>query len=397
MPGNIKSIRKEDLKPGMYVQSYGLGTFTDPLVEVGRFIESYDDIIKYLPDDTAKVEILTDKALSEKNEIRSERPKRSAEQAAQELSAALPEARRIHEEALDYARKFIQDVKDGKIIEVEEAEPMIGKVIDSISTNGAAALTLAFLKRYDEYTYTHCINVNLYSLLLGKALGLERKQLEKLGIAAMFHDVGKGRVPNKVLNKPGKLTEQEFEVMKGHSMQGLNVLKEVRGLDLSILRGVVEHHERYGGNGYPRQLKGEEIHPFGRMIAIADVYDALTSVRVYKEAMTPAKTLSLMFKWKGTDFDPAYLNRFIRIMGIYPPGTMVQLEDKRFALVLETNESSPLKPKVKILFNRRMQPVQSECIDLATFRKDGNELKVLRQPDPSELGIDLKQLARFLV
>lgn len=395
MPENIKAIKKKDVKPGMFVQSYGHGTFKDPLVEVGRFVESYEDIAKYLPEDTDKVEILTDKVfLGGKKPGRTQR---SAADAAKELANALPAAKKVHEEALDYARKFIDDVRHGKTIEVEDAVPIIGQVIDSISTNEPAALTLAFLKNYDEYTYTHSINVNLYALLLGKALGLDREELKRLGIAAMFHDVGKGRIPNKVLNKPGKLTDEEFEIMKGHSLQGLKVLSKVEGLDEGILRGVVEHHERYDGNGYPRKVKGGDIHPYARIIAISDVYDALTSVRVYKKAMTPAKTLSLMFKWKGTDFDPEYFNRFIRVMGIYPPGTMVQLEDKRFALVLETNEDSPLKPKVKVLFSRKMQPVSPECVDLATHQESGMELKVLRQPDPSELGVDMKQLGRFLV
>ncbi len=396
MEENIKTIQKKDLKPGMFVRSYGLGTFKDPFVEVDRYIESYEDIAKYLPDDTSRVEILTDAFLPEITD-RKNKKTTDAKQAAQNLSEALPHARQIHDEALEYARKFIDDVKNGKTIQLEEAEPMIGNVIDSISSNEPAALTLAFLKRYDEYTYTHCINVNLYSLLLGKSLGLDRKKLEKLGIAAMFHDVGKGLVPNEVLNKPGKLSDEEFEIMKGHSMKGLDVLKEVKGLDLSILRGVVEHHERFDGTGYPRKLKGEKIHPFARIIAIADVYDALTSVRVYKKAMTPAKTLSLMFKWSGTDFDKGFLNRFIRLMGIYPPGTIVQLDDNRFALVLETNEATPLKPKVKVMFNRRLQPVKPECIDLSTYTNNGSELKVLRQPDPEELGIDMNQLASFLV
>ncbi|CCO23481.1 HD-GYP domain-containing protein [Maridesulfovibrio hydrothermalis] len=396
MADNLKTIKKKDVKPGMFIQSYGKGTFRDPFVEVGQFVRSFKDIVKYLPDDIENVEILTDKILPPPTGRR-KGASRTAKVAAREMAEALPAARRVHDEALNYARKFIDGVRIGKTIEVEDAVPIIGQVIDSISTNEPAALTLAFLKRYDEYTYTHSINVNLYALLLGKALGLDREQLKLLGLAAMFHDVGKGRIPNKVLNKPGKLTDDEFKVMKSHSLQGLKVLSDVEGLDESVLRGVVEHHERYDGKGYPRQLIGVEIHPFARIIAIADVYDALTSVRVYKEAMTPSKTLSLMYKWKDTDFDSDYFNCFIKVMGIYPPGTMVQLTDERFALVLETNEDTPAKPKVKILFSRKMQPVPSECIDLSTCNNNGQSLKVLRQPDPAELGVDMKQLSRFLV
>ncbi|WP_321401831.1 HD-GYP domain-containing protein [Maridesulfovibrio sp.] len=396
MSEEIIIIKKEDVRPGMYVQTYGTGTFKDPYVKVGKYIESQDDIAKYIPDDTEHVEILTGKSLPDLK-YSCDKGSLTAEDSACNLAKGIPEARRVHEEALDYARKFIEDVRKGKTVAVEEAIPIVGQVIDSLGSNEPAALTLAFLKRYDEYTYTHSINVNLYSLLLGKALGLQRNELEMLGIAALFHDVGKGRIPSKVLNKPGKLTDAEFCIMKSHSQKGLDVLKGVEGLNNAILRGVVEHHERYNGSGYPHGVKGENIHPFARIIAISDVYDALTSVRVYKKAVTPAKTLSQMYKWKGTDFDPAYLNRFIRVMGIYPPGTLVQLDDLRFAIVLETNESKPRHPKVKVLFNDKMQPVLAECIDLDTYREDGSGLKVMRQPDPRSLGVDMQQLARFLV
>lgn len=396
MTEEIKIIKKKDVKLGMYIQRYGAGTFRDPQVEVGKYLESLDDIAKYIPNDTEQVEILTGKSLPDLPPSGVMKA-RNTEEAARHLAEALPEARRVHEEALDYAHKFIDDVRKGKTIEVEEAIPIVGEVIDSLAANEPAALTLAFLKRYDEYTYTHSINVNLYSLLLGKALGLSRKKLELLGVAAMFHDVGKGKIPNKVLNKPGKLTDVEFGIMKTHPQKGLEVLGDVEGLDQAVLRGVVEHHERFDGSGYPNGVKGEDIHPFGRIIAISDVYDALTSVRVYKKAVTPAKTLSQMYKWKGTDFDPAYLNRFIRVMGIYPPGTMVQLDDLRFAFVLEINEDKPRQPRVKVCFNAKMQPVSPEFIDLAAHKNDGKELKVMRQPDPKSLGVEMKQFSRFLV
>ncbi|SDL50830.1 HDIG domain-containing protein [Maridesulfovibrio ferrireducens] len=395
MADNVKAIKKKDVKPGMYIRGYGKGSFLDPQVEVGRFIESFEDIEKYLPDDTEQVEILTDKFLDlpGKKEVKS---KRTADTAARDLAEALPAARKVHDEAMCYVKKMISDIRTGKSIEVAAAESIVDQIIENVSVNKSALLTLSFLKNYDEYTYTHCINVNLYSVLLGKDIGLDRATLQQLGIAALFHDVGKGRISNKVLNKPGKLTDDEYEIMKTHSLLGLKVLSSVKGMRKEVLRGVVEHHERFNGTGYPRSLEGEGIHPFGRMIAISDVYDALTSVRVYKKAMTASKTLSLMYKWKGTDFDPAYFNRFVMIMGIYPPGTFVQLEDKRFALVLETNDDAPQKPKVKVLFDKKMRPVRSECIDLNSYGMEGQGMKVLCQTDPSELGIDMKRLAGFL-
>ncbi len=395
MADNIKSIKKREVKPGMYIRGYGKGTFHDPQVEVGKFVESYDDIAKYLPADTDQVEILTDKFL-DISEVSFRKVKVSASQSAKALAEAMPAAHKVHDEAMGYAKKLFSDLQSGKEIELEDAVPIVDNIIENVSANKSASLTLSFLKRYDEYTYTHCINVNLFSVLLGKDMGLDREQLQHLGVAALFHDVGKGRVPSEVLNKPGKLTAEEFDIMKGHPLLGLKVLRSVDGLSKDILRGVVEHHERFNGTGYPRQLEGNGIHPYGRMIAIADVYDALTSVRVYKKAMTAAKALTLMYKWKGTDFDPVYLDRFVRVIGIYPPGSFVQLDDERYALVLETNENAPLKPMVKILLDKRRKPILHECIDLSTYDLNGEGLKVLCQPDPENLGINMKMLADFL-
>ena len=395
MSDNIKKINRREIRLGMYVSGYGAGTFKDPYVDVGKLIESYADVEEYIPKNAECVEIMTEELEDVFVESRSQK-RISAEKSAQTLVKALPEARRIHDESLKYARHFMDGIREGKVVEVKAAGVIVDQIIDNLYANEPAALTLAFLKKYDEYTYTHCINVNLYSLLLGRQLGLDYKNLKKLGISALFHDVGKGKIPNAVLKKPGKLTDEEFEVMKSHPLHGLEVMSCVKGMEEDMLKGVVEHHERYDGKGYPRQLKGEMIHPFGRIIAISDVYDALTSVRVYKEAMAPSKTLGLMYKWAGSNFDPKFLKEFTRAIGVYPPGTIVQLNDKRYALVIESNTLSPLKPKVKVLFDKRMMPVRAEYIDLSPGG-GGNGVEVLAQPDPGKLGIDMKSLATFLV
>lgn len=393
MEGRSKILKKDQVRPGMFVRKYGVGTFDDPLVTVNRIIASSEDIAKYIPDKTEEVEIVVTGYGFECVETPGEQ--RTAEQAAKDLAEALPEARRIHRESLRYVRRFMDDVRAGRIVDPGDAEPVVGAVIDNVSGNSSAALTLSFLKRFDEYTYTHCINVQLFAILLGMAMGLEGDELRRLGVSALFHDVGKGKVPLNVLNKPGRLTDDEFRVMKNHSMLGLKMLSQVRGVNNDILRGVVEHHERFDGKGYPQGISGDEIHVFGRIIAVADVYDALTSVRVYKKAMTPSQALGNMYKWNGTDFDPECMRKFIAIVGIYPPGSMVQLSDKRYAIVLETNHHAPDKPKVKVLFDKRVQPVLSECIDLAAESYKG--LKVVSQPDPTDLGVDLKLLSGFLV
>lgn len=395
MTDKIKVINKKDVKLGMFVLSYGNGSFHDPQVRVGEFMDSYENIAKYLPDDTEHVEICTNRFLdSFENKIL--KSNRTADEAAKDLAEALPAAYRVYDEAMSYVKKMLSDIRSGEKVKLDAAELIVDKVIEDISTNRSASLTLSFLKNYDEYTYTHCINVNLFAVLLGKDAGLDKTELQQLGVAALFHDVGKGRIPNKVLNKPGKLTDDEYNLMKTHSVLGLKVLSSVQGMRKDILRGVVEHHERFNGTGYPRCLAGEDIHPFARIIAIADVFDALTSSRIYKKAMTASESLSLMYTWNSKDFDPEYFNRFVTVIGVYPPGTFVQLDDGRFALVLETNENAPHKPMVKVLFDKKKHPVYSECIDLGLSEIEGENLSVMRQTDPAELGINKKFFKGFL-
>jgi len=205
------------------------------------------------------------------------------------------------------------------------------------------------LKVFDDYTFYHSLNVAVLSLVLGVALKYNKEELYKLGLAALLHDIGKVFIPKDILNKKGKLTDEEFEIIKTHSDKGFEYLKNTYNVPITTYMGVRLHHEKYNGGGYPLGKKGEEIYVYARIIAIADVYDALTSDRVYRKAMTPSEAMEYIMGNSGIMFDPNLVELFIRKVAPYPVGTSVQLSDGRVGIVVENYENFCLRPKIKII------------------------------------------------
>lgn len=291
----------------------------------------------------------------------------------------------LYGEALDYAHGFMDAVKDGKPFDFSESKPMVNDLIDSVFRNESAAAAISKLKAFDEYTYTHCINVSILAVILGKRLGYSREQLELVGMAGLFHDAGKSVVPNTILNKPGKLTDEEMNVMRTHPLRGYMVLKDQDGIPEEVLRGALEHHEKHDGSGYPRGLKGDEISEIARLLAVVDVYDALTSRRVYKDPMPPGKVLALMYKWRVTDFHPNIVEQFIKSLGVYPVGSFVRLSSGNHGVVIEHAEKDPLNPMVRVAFDADMRPLPRENIDLA----EHDDLKITDVINPDDHGVDV--------
>ncbi|MFW5792208.1 MAG: HD-GYP domain-containing protein [Desulfohalobiaceae bacterium] len=225
-------------------------------------------------------------------------------------------AQALYRDSVSFAREFIKSIQAGEDFDYDQSSTLVEEMISSLSRNADALISLSKLRQYDEYTYTHSINVAVFSMAYARYLDRPQDYIHALGMAALFHDLGKYLVPGEILNKPGKLSEQEFRVMKRHPLESFQLLRE-KDVSEEILRGVVEHHERFNGNGYPQGLKGEQQHPFARIIAVADVYDALTSERIYKKAMLPGKALSLMYGLREKDFHPGMVERFIKCLGIY--------------------------------------------------------------------------------
>lgn len=211
--------------------------------------------------------------------------------------------------------------------------------------------------------------------------------IEEIGLGALLHDVGKSRVPEAILNKPGKLTPKEFEIIRQHVVYGHEILVKTSDISATALDVLLEHHERIDGTGYPEAKPGESISRFGQMAAIVDVYDALTTRRVYHDAMSPHEALRKLLQWSPQQFDRTLVQQFIRCVGIYPVGTLVRLESERLAVVVETGREQLLKPVVRLVFDiseRRRIPPQD--IDLSRPTGYGQD-SIIDAEDPADWGL----------
>lgn len=226
---------------------------------------------------------------------------------------------------------------------------VIRELHTQIQNNDSLLSLLSDVYAYDDYIFTHSFNVTLYSLAIGKELGFSTKELEVLGLGAILHDVGKMKTPTDVLLKPGKLTAEEFEQIKKHAEDGFEMLRNVATVSLKVAHCAYQHHERLNGSGYPRGIKREEIHPYAKIIAVADVFDAVTSDRIYRGAMLPHNGLEILFAGAGTLFDEEIVKAFRRAIAIYPVGLTVELSDGRKGVVSKQNINVSDRPIIRIL------------------------------------------------
>ena len=249
---------------------------------------------------------------------------------------------------------------------VVAARKQVDSIVEEIISNRDVLINMMELQEFDDYTYNHSVNVAILSISMGVALGLNKPELCKLGFAALLHDIGKVFVPKDILNKPAKLTEEEFGEMKNHSQMGWDHIKNGIGISDDVLMGILQHHEKYGGGGYPNNVQGEAISLFGRIIAAADVYDALTSQRPYRNAMLPSDAVEYVMASIMTQFDPMVVDTLVKKIAPYPVGTCVTLSNGMTAIVKENNKEACLRPKIRI-YQENGQDVDTYEIDLADF------------------------------
>jgi HD-GYP domain-containing protein (c-di-GMP phosphodiesterase class II) len=258
------------------------------------------------------------------------------------------------------------DARMGRALSTDECLPLVDDIASSIWRHPGALISLARLKSHDDYSYMHSVAVCALMVVLGKQLGLDELECREAGLAGLLHDIGKSMMPLAILNKPGRLTEEEFAVMRTHPERGLELLADANRVSDVVLDVCGHHHERPDGRGYPHGLSGDALSLHARMGAVCDVYDAITSNRPYKDGWDPAESIARMSDWglKG-QFDPAVFQAFVESIGIYPTGSLVRLQSGRLAIVAEQNPASSLKPKVKVFFSTKSQmPMAPEILDL---------------------------------
>ena len=300
---------------------------------------------------------------------------------------------------LSVAQESMESAKSGRSINTVKSKRAIQFLIDQLIQNESNLMSLTSIKNFDEYTFAHSVNVCILSVSLGARLGLSKKKLSELGFAALFHDVGKVRLPLEILNKPAELDESEWEEVRKHPVHGVKTLLSKRSLDRFSARAMVvsfEHHLKLDLSGYPKLRTKKDPSLFTRIVTIADVYDSMTSGRVYARVpMTPEEALRRMLADQGTAFDPVLLKVFINMLGIYPVGSLVVLDTGEVGVVMKANPAELSRPEVAIISDRSGKKEKIETVDLTTVdEKTGQHKKtILKTFDPRKYDLDI---ARYI-
>jgi putative nucleotidyltransferase with HDIG domain len=294
------------------------------------------------------------------------------------LEAELPRAREIASQARTLAFNIMEDVRLGRSLPTTEAKATVADMVESVIRNPDALVCLAQLKKRDEYTVMHSMRVCILALTFGRHLDFTAHELNLLGLGALLHDVGKMKIPAHILNKPDRLTPEEFEIIKTHVPHGVAILESHPGIPAASIEVARSHHERYNGAGYIRGLQGDHIGLFGSIGAIVDSYDAITSDRVYHAGVSAYDALGLMYAARRKDFHPELVEQFIQCMGIYPIGCLVELNTGGVGVVVSVNRERRLRPRVALVLTPERKPyLPAKTVDLMQHGADLEIRKVL--------------------
>lgn len=392
----LKRIPVKHLKPGMFIQELCGSWMEHPFWRSSFMLEDPADIrritecgIHEVWIDTARgadvlehPEQAVDKAESDA-EVERELQRAASAPAMQRatMTEELARASQICARSKQAVVSMFNEARMGRAIQAADAMPLVDEISQSVARNPGALISLARLKTADDYTYMHSVAVCALMIALARQLGLPEEQVRQAGLAGLLHDLGKATIPLEILNKPGKLTDAEFEIVKSHPVQGHAMLHEAAGADAVALDVCLHHHEKVDGTGYPHHLKADEISLFARMGAVCDVYDAITSNRPYKAGWDPAESIRRMVEWSKGHFDETVFQAFVRSVGIYPVGSLVRLESGRLGVVMDQGSKSLLKPKLHVFYSTRADAhIKPEVVDLA---RPGCTERIAGTEDPS--------------
>ncbi|THF66942.1 HD-GYP domain-containing protein [Pseudothauera nasutitermitis] len=392
----LKRIPITHLRPGMYIQELCGSWMEHPFWRNSFLLDDPGDIRRIAECGIHEVWIDTDKGLDALGEIEGAVDKasrdREVEDELQRAAAAPAVQRASMREEVERATQICArargavvsmfgEARMGRAIEAEAALPLVDEISRSVSRNPGALISLARLKTADDYTYMHSVAVCALMIALARQFDMTEDQVRQAGLAGLLHDLGKALIPNEVLNKPGKLTDTEFDIVKAHPVKGHEMLLEAAGADAVALDVCLHHHEKMDGTGYPHRLNGEQISLFAKMGAVCDVYDAITSNRPYKAGWDPGESIRRMVEWSKGHFDEKVFQAFVRSVGIYPVGSLVRLESGRLGVVMDQGSKSLLKPRLRVFYSTRADAhIQPEIVDLA---RPGCAERIVATEDPT--------------
>lgn len=309
-------------------------------------------------------------------------------------SETLKQAQEIFNQSKSIQKKLFSDALSGSNLELSPVVDITNKSIDAIFNCPESLACMLNIREKDEYLLEHSVAVSVYITLFARYLGLDRSIIEQLSIGAFLHDIGKIKVPDKILNKPGKLTDAEFTIMKTHANHSIDIIKATPGISALSLEVAALHHEKLNGTGYPFNITGENISKYGRMITICDIFDALTATRVYKEGFAHGKAFAILRELaKQAQLDSDLVDHFIKCVGVFPVGSLVQLESNKLALVKVRNDKDPINPQVHSFYSVKLNHfLNKQEIDLSA--SDDAIVKGVRA---EEFDLDMAQIVEMLL
>lgn len=405
----LRKVPVEDLEIGLFVAELDRPWVGSPFLFQGFTIETTEDISKlqshckhvFVDDDLSHPAEREDKTIR----LGTVPKPAAAEPAVADLSEGarrrtmqehLRAAAKVRTRTKQYLVRMLREARLGDSVNTEQARAIVEDLVTAIYEDANTLLWLTQLKDKHEYTADHSLNVCVLALAFGAHLGMPKERLRPIGLGALLHDVGKMKTPEEILNKPGKLTPEEFDIMKRHTVEGYELIKTTENVSPEVLDIIRSHHERLNGRGYPDGLKGDEISTSVLMVGICDVYDAITSDRIYHHGIPAHEGLSAMYQLAPNDFGRELMTEFIKCVGIYPIGSLVELGSGALGVIVSNDPKNRLRPVVMLVrdaagkfYNPR------RYVSLASLHaKDADSQKwiVKRVVDAKDFGIDLQAI-----
>lgn len=306
------------------------------------------------------------------------------------MEEEISRARTIESKAREIMDKTLEGAREGKAVDTELAKKVVDDMVASVSRNPDGLVVLSHLKGTEKYNALHSIRTCILALSFGRHMAFTKTQLRLIGLGTLLKDVGMVKVPTEILEKPVGLSEHEFEQMESHVHYGVEILKNSPGFPPEAIQLVAQHHERHDGSGYPARLTGDAIGMSGSIGAIVDVYDAITSRRIYRDSVSAEDALRRMYEWRHKDFNAELVEEYIKCMGIFPIGSLVELNTGGIGVVITINRVRRLKPKVALVLQANKEPYNKKLIADLTQHRDrlGQELRIRRVLPAGAFGIN---------
>jgi len=311
-----------------------------------------------------------------------------------ELTVELKTARENHNVLINFAEDIMADISNNQKLSLPVLQQAIDPMVDSITRNPDAFSWLTRMKFKDNYTYNHSVSTSIWAVAFGRHLGLPKQDLQTLAMGALLFDIGKMRLPDKLINNTRRYNQYEFKLVKQHVQHSVDIVRTISGISEDVINMVQTHHERHNGSGYPNGLSGNRISIFGKIAGIVDCYDAIISERPFAYAMSPHDAIKKLYEWRDLDFQAELVEQFIQVVGIYPVGTVIELSDGRVGVVYAQNRVWRLRPQVMLLLDQNKDAYSNfDIINLMseTSDADGNSLDIVRSVEPGMYGIDPEQ------